>query len=120
MPRYEGHIYKIQIADKTEGRFRCFIILAHDENHELRHVEIHASKTGSTIHGALSTLEQMINIALQAHEGLDLLIQEMEGQTFSPQGETDDPEIPYVKSVPHYLAERIKLDYRKPALIPSA
>lgn len=119
-PGLHGNTYELVIIDKQEGRFKGFVILAHDADHELRHVELHASKAGSTIHGVLNTLEQAINIALEAHKGLDRLISAMEHQTFSPRGETNDPEIPIVTSIPHYVAERIKIDYRGAALVQSA
>lgn len=105
-----GNTYEVIIHDRTDGRFKFFLTLAHDDNHRLQHVELHAAKAGTTINGVMTSLERAINLAIRDDDVLGEVITDMMDQTFSPRGPTEDPDIPTCESLANYIAQRIVLD----------
>ena len=60
-------------------------------------------KEGSTLRGLLNSFATAISIALQYGVPLETLVQKFSYMRFEPEGITNNPEIPFAKSMPDYI-----------------
>jgi ribonucleoside-diphosphate reductase alpha chain len=60
-------------------------------------------KEGSTLRGLLNSFATSISIALQYGVPLETLVQKFSYMRFEPEGITQNPEIPFAKSMPDYI-----------------
>src|ERR1044071_9418288 len=60
-------------------------------------------KEGSTLRGMMNAFATAISIALQYGVPLETLVQKFAYMRFEPEGITQNPEIPFAKSMPDYI-----------------
>jgi ribonucleoside-diphosphate reductase alpha chain len=60
-------------------------------------------KEGSTLRGMMNSFATAISIALQYGVPLEKLVQKFSYMRFEPEGMTNNPEIPFAKSMPDYI-----------------
>jgi ribonucleoside-diphosphate reductase alpha chain len=60
-------------------------------------------KEGSTLRGMMNAFATSISIALQYGVPLETLVQKFSYMRFDPEGITNNPEIPFAKSMPDYI-----------------
>ena len=60
-------------------------------------------KEGSTLRGMMNAFATSISIALQYGVPLETLVQKFSYMRFEPEGITQNPEIPFAKSMPDYI-----------------
>ena len=60
-------------------------------------------KEGSTLRGMMNSFATSISIALQYGVPLETLVQKFTYMRFEPEGITQNPEIPFAKSMPDYI-----------------
>jgi ribonucleoside-diphosphate reductase alpha chain len=60
-------------------------------------------KEGSTLRGMMNSFATAISIALQYGVPLETLVQKFAYMRFEPEGMTQNPEIPFAKSMPDYI-----------------
>src|SRR5204862_953550 len=60
-------------------------------------------KEGSTLRGLLNSFATSISIALQYGVPLEKLVEKFSYMRFEPEGITQNPEIPFAKSMPDYI-----------------
>jgi ribonucleoside-diphosphate reductase alpha chain len=60
-------------------------------------------KEGSTLRGMMNSFATSISIALQYGVPLETLVQKFAYMRFEPEGMTQNPEIPFAKSMPDYI-----------------
>ena len=60
-------------------------------------------KEGSTLRGMMNSFATAISIALQYGVPLETLVQKFSYMRFDPEGITQNPEIPFAKSMPDYI-----------------
>jgi hypothetical protein len=69
----------------------------------LGEVFLTVNRTGGHERGMANTLAVMISMALQHGVPLDKIVSKLKGMTFEPQGPTENPAIPWCKSLADYL-----------------
>jgi hypothetical protein len=77
----------------------------------LGEVFIHWGKHGSSGAGLVGMYATALSMGLQRQVPLNDLIGSGLGQFFVPNGHTDDPEIPRVRSAVDYIARRLAIDW---------
>src|SRR5262249_57933487 len=60
-------------------------------------------KEGSTLRGMMNSFATAISIALQYGVPLETLVEKFSYMRFDPEGITQNPEIPFAKSMPDYI-----------------
>jgi ribonucleoside-diphosphate reductase alpha chain len=60
-------------------------------------------KEGSTLRGMMNSFATMVSIALQYGVPLETLVEKFSYMRFEPEGITQNPEIPFAKSLPDYI-----------------
>ena len=77
----------------------------------LGEVFIHWGKHGTSPAGLVTGFAVALSVGLQHHVPLADLIRPGLDQFFVPNGHTDDPEIPRVRSAVDYIARRLAIDW---------
>ncbi len=107
MPRRRsGHTTTVTIGPE---RF-CLTANQRDDG-SLGEVFIHWGKHGSSAAGLVNGYAIALSLGLQHHVPLADLIRPGLDQFFLPNGHTDDPEIPRVRSAVDYMARRLAIDW---------
>lgn len=107
MPRRRsGHTTTVMISAE---RF-CLTANQRDDG-SLGEVFIHWGKHGTSAAGLVSTYAVALSLGLQHQVPLADLIRPGLDQFFVPNGHTDDPEIPRVRSAVDYIARRLAIDW---------
>jgi hypothetical protein len=107
MPRRRsGHTTTVTIGGE---RFYLTANQRHDGN--LGEVFIHWGKHGTGTAGLVTSYAVALSVGLQHHVPLADLILPGLDQFFVPNGRTDDPEIPRVRSAVDYIARRLAIDW---------
>ena len=107
MPRRRsGHTTTVTIGAE---RF-CLTANQHDDG-GLGEVFIQWGKHGTSAAGLVSTYAAALSLGLQHQVPLADLIRPGLDQFFVPNGHTDDPEIPRVRSAVDYIARRLAIDW---------
>jgi ribonucleoside-diphosphate reductase alpha chain len=106
LQRRTGHTTSVTIAGE-----RFHLTANAGDDGRLSEVFLRWGKQGSTRAGLMDIYALAISVGLQhgiplvdlVHQGLDLW--------FAPQGRTDDPQIPRVRSVADWVAHRLAIDW---------
>lgn len=107
MPRRRaGHTTSVTI-----GGERFYLTANAREDGSLGEVFIQWGKQGTTGAGLMDTYAIALSVALQHHVPLADLIRQGLDLYFVPNGRTDDPEIPRVRSIADYTARRLAVDW---------
>ena len=108
MPRRRsGHTVTVAIGTEC----LCLTANERDDDGSLGEVFIHWGKHGSSTAGLVSAYAAGLSLGLQHRVPLADLIRSGLGQYFVPNGHTDDPEIPRVRSAVDYIARRLAIDW---------
>jgi ribonucleoside-diphosphate reductase alpha chain len=95
----------------TIGAERFSLTANQRDDGSLGEVFIHWGKHGSSAAGLVSSYAVVLSLGLQHHVPLADLIRPGLDQFFVPNGHTDDPEIPQVRSAVDYVARRLAIDW---------
>jgi ribonucleoside-diphosphate reductase alpha chain len=107
MPRRRsGHTTSVTI-----GAERFFLTANQRDDGNLGEVFIHWGKHGTSAAGLVHSYAVALGVGLQHQVPLADLIQPGLDQFFVPNGHTDDPEIPRVRSAVDYIARRLAIDW---------
>ena len=94
-----------------------YIIVGMYPNGEPGELFIVMAKEGSTVSGLVSSLAQVVSVALQYGVPLEVLCEKFVHTRFEPSGFTGNPEIPLATSIMDYIFQWLKLRFLgKPAL----
>jgi ribonucleoside-diphosphate reductase alpha chain len=88
---------------KIAGTKCYFIVSMYPEGHP-GEVFIHTDTEGSTLGGAMESLSLMISISLQHGVPLVTIVEKLKFLAYEPKGITNNPAIPFTKSISDYLA----------------
>jgi len=107
MPRRRiGHTTAVTI-----GSERFYLTANQRDDGGLGEVFIHWGKHGTSSAGLVSTYAIALSMGLRHRVPLPELIRPGLDQEFMPNGRTDDPEIPRVRSAVDYVARRLAIDW---------
>jgi ribonucleoside-diphosphate reductase alpha chain len=107
MPRRRaGHTTAVTI-----GGERFYITANAREDDTLGEVFIRWGKQGTTGAGLMDVYAVALSVGLQHRVPLTDLIRDGLDMHFVPNGRTDDPEMPRVRSVVDYIARRLAIDW---------
>lgn len=107
MPRLRtGHTTAVTIA-----RERFYLTANGREDGSLGEVFLRWGKQGSTPAGLTDIYAVALSVGLQHGVPLVDLVHQGMGLHFVPYGATDDPDIPYVRSVTDWVARRLAIDW---------
>ena len=95
----------------TIGAERLCVTANQDEDGSLGEVFIRWGKHGSSGAGLLDTYAAALSAGLRHRIPLPDLIRPGLGLWFAPNGRTDDPEIPRVRSAVDYVTRRLAIDW---------
>jgi ribonucleoside-diphosphate reductase alpha chain len=101
-----GHTYAFSVGG-AEG----FITTGVHENGDLGELFISLSKQGSTLSGIMDALSVCVSFGLQYGVPLETFVKKFTNMQFEPAGMTDDPDIPFAKSLVDYIFRRLALDF---------
>jgi ribonucleoside-diphosphate reductase alpha chain len=104
--RRSGHTTTVTID--TE---RFWITANQRDDGSLGEVFIHWGKHGSSDAGLAHTYAIALSLGLEHQVPLADLVRSGLDQVFVPNGHTDDPEIPRVRSAVDYIARRLAIDW---------
>ena len=104
--RRSGHTTTVII-----GPERFYLTANQRDDGSLGEVFIHWGKHGTSAAGLVSSYAIALSFGLQHHVPLTDLIRPGLDQFFVPNGHTDDPEIPRVRSAVDYFARRLAIDW---------
>ena len=105
--RRSGHTITVTIGTEC----LCLTTNQRDGDGSLGEVFIHWGKHGSSTAGLVSAYAAGLSLGLQHRVPLADLLRPGLGQYFMPNGHTDDPEIPRVRSAVDYIARRLAIDW---------
>ncbi|MCP4003375.1 MAG: vitamin B12-dependent ribonucleotide reductase [bacterium] len=108
-----------KLPDTREAVTHKFSIAGHDgylttglyENGQPGEVFLKMAKEGSTISGLMDTVALMTSISLQYGVPLKALVDKLSHTRFEPSGFTQNPEIPFAKSVTDYVFRWLGLNF---------
>jgi ribonucleoside-diphosphate reductase alpha chain len=91
------------VQSVTIGGMQGYITANRHEDGTLGEVFIHGfGQLGSTNTGWVNSFSIMLSIAIQYGAEMPMLARKFAHVKFEPYGETDDPDIPYCRSIPDY------------------
>jgi hypothetical protein len=93
------------------GSERLYLTANQRDEGGLGEVFIHWGKHGTSSAGLVSTYAIALSMGLRHRVPLPELIRPGLDQDFMPNGRTDDPEIPQVRSAVDYVARRLAIDW---------
>jgi ribonucleoside-diphosphate reductase alpha chain len=95
----------------TIGAERFYLTANQRDGGGLGEIFIHWGKYGSSSAGLVTSYAIALSIGLRHRIPLAELIRPGLGQVFTPNGRTDDPDIPRVWSAVDYIARRLAIDW---------
>ena len=104
--RRSGHTTSVTIG----AELFCLTANQRDDG-SLGEVFIHWGKHGTSAAGLVNSYAVALSLGLQHRVPLGDLIRPGLDQFFVPNGHTDDPEIPRVRSAVDYIARRLAIDW---------
>ena len=104
--RRSGHTTTVTI-----GADRFCLTANQQDDGSLGEVFIHWGKHGTSAAGLVNAYAVALSLGLQHQVPLADLIRPGLDQFFVPNGHTDDPEIPRVRSAVDYIARRLAIDW---------
>jgi ribonucleoside-diphosphate reductase alpha chain len=107
----EARPRRIKLPDERVARTHKFSIAGHEgyltvglyEDGTPGEIFLKMAKEGSTVSGLMDTIATMTSIALQYGVPLKALVDKFSHTRFEPSGFTNNPEIPFAKSVTDYV-----------------
>jgi ribonucleoside-diphosphate reductase alpha chain len=107
----EARPRRIKLPDERVARTHKFSIAGHEgyltvglyEDGDPGEIFLRMAKEGSTVSGLMDTIATMTSIALQYGVPLKALVDKFSHTRFEPSGFTNNPEIPFAKSVTDYV-----------------
>jgi len=108
-----------KLSDTRDAKTHKFSIAGHDgyltvglyEDGSPGEVFLKMSKEGSTVSGLVDTIAVMTSISLQYGVPLKALVDKFSHTRFEPSGFTQNPEIPFAKSVTDYVFRWLGLNF---------
>jgi len=115
----EARPLRRKLPDVRDAKTHKFSIVGHDgyltvgvyEDGQPGEVFLKMAKEGSTISGLMDTVAIMTSIALQYGVPLKALVDKFSHTRFEPSGFTQNPEIPFAKSVMDYVFRWLGLTF---------
>ena len=104
--RRSGHTTTVTIGPEP-----FYLTANRRDDGSLGEVFIYWGKHGTSAAGLVSGYAMALSLGLQHHVPLTDLIRPGLDQLFAPNGHTDDPEIPRVRSAADYVARRLAIDW---------
>ena len=101
-----GHTYSFSVGG-AEGYMTAGV----HEDGDLGELFVKLSKQGSTLSGIMDTLAICVSLGLQYGVPLETYVKKFTNMQFEPSGMTDDPDIPFAKSLVDYIFRRLALDH---------
>ncbi|MCL1839601.1 vitamin B12-dependent ribonucleotide reductase [Candidatus Saccharibacteria bacterium] len=101
-----GHTYSFSVGG-AEGYMTSGV----HEDGDLGELFVKLSKQGSTLSGIMDTLAICVSLGLQYGVPLETYVKKFANMQFEPAGMTDDPDIPFAKSLVDYIFRRLALDH---------
>ena len=95
----------------TIGAERLCLTANQRQDGSLVEVFIRWGKHGTGVAGLLDTYAAALSAGLRHRIPLSVLIRPGLGLAFAPNGRTDDPEIPRVRSAADYVSRRLAIDW---------
>jgi ribonucleoside-diphosphate reductase alpha chain len=102
----DSHTYSFGVAG-AEG----YLTAGVHENGDLGEIFVNLSKQGSTLSGVMDTLSICVSLGLQYGVPLETYVKKFSNMQFEPAGMTNDPDIPFAKSLVDYIFRRLALDH---------
>jgi ribonucleoside-diphosphate reductase alpha chain len=107
----EARPRRMKLPDERVARTHKFSIAGHEgyltvglyEDGDPGEIFLRMAKEGSTVSGLMDTIATMTSIALQYGVPLKALVDKFSHTRFEPSGFTNNPEIPFAKSVTDYV-----------------
>lgn len=109
----EGWTHKVEIFDQTHGGMvEGYITGNYALDGELREIFLHGfGKEGSTLDGWTQFAAIVLSFGLQAGASFASIVERIGQMKFEPYGSTNNPEIPWVPSVPAYIVTWLTLRF---------
>ncbi|MDR3298318.1 MAG: vitamin B12-dependent ribonucleotide reductase [Candidatus Nomurabacteria bacterium] len=104
--RRNSNTYSFSVAG-AEG----YVTTGMYENGDLGEIFVKLSKQGSTLSGIMDTLSICVSLGLQYGVPLETYVKKFSNMQFEPAGMTNDPDIPFAKSLVDYIFRRLALDH---------
>ena len=104
--RRSGHTTSVTIAGEV-----LHLTANQGADGRLAEVFVRWGKQGTSSAGLLDTYTTALSVGLTHRVPLADLIRPGLGLSFTPNGHTDDPDLPRVRSVVDYLARRLAIDW---------
>lgn len=95
----------------TIGGERIYLTASPGDDDALGEVLIQWGRKDTSSAGLMDTYALALSAALQHHVPLRELVRQGLGLHFAPDGHTDDPDIPWVRSIADYIAQRLAADW---------
>lgn len=104
-----GITHKVEIGNPPQ---EGYIIANLDEKGHFKEMFLHGfGKEGSTLMGWTQVSALLFSIAMQYGCDLEVLANKLSQMKFEPNGATNNPEIPYVRSMPDYIVRWLALRF---------
>jgi len=113
-----GRTIKVEITSVEDGQVQEGYITANSfEDGTLGEIFLSGfGKSGSTLEGWIQVAAMLFSIAIQYGAEFPMLARKVAHTKFPPYGPTNDPEIPYCRSVPDYVVRRLAYWFGTPEL----
>lgn len=97
---------------KIGGVLKGYIVANTFDDGTLREVFLHGfGSLGSTLDGWTQSFAIMLSVSLQFGSELPMLARKFAHMRFEPNGDTDNPDLPWCASVPHYIFSWLVLHF---------
>jgi len=87
----------------ADQRYKGYITIGTYDDGTLGEMFIRIDKIGSLINGLLDAVAITVSIGLQYGIPLEVFVRKFAHMRFYPDGPTDNPDIPFTKSLPDYI-----------------
>lgn len=98
----------------TVGDQKGYLTTATAEDGGLGEVAVRMAKQGSTLAGMMDAFGVALSQGLQAGAPLEVYVAKFSNMRFTPDGRTDDEELPVATSLIDYMARRLAVDHLAP------
>lgn len=99
----ESITHHFSVTTRDGNKYDGYVTVGFYEDGTPGEVFFRMHKIGSQIQGLLDIIATSISIALQYGAPLDVFVNKFVHTRFEPEGITENPEIPYAKSLPDYI-----------------
>ncbi|MCZ7617165.1 MAG: vitamin B12-dependent ribonucleotide reductase [Myxococcota bacterium] len=111
IPLEEARPRRVKLPDERVARTHKFSVAGHEgyltvglyDEGQPGEIFLRMAKEGSTVSGLMDTIATMTSIALQYGVPLKTLVDKFSHTRFEPSGFTNNPEIPFAKSITDYV-----------------